>query len=185
MKNWLMYGLLLLAIVAASVFFVLKPAEQQVDMVDLPDKSTEYTYIEQFKAGPKTFLCKVRVETESSCHLFVSDDSEKSLVDLNLSVDYGYFEKKIVPSPDGTHIALIYEHEVLILDTETLTPKEVFKAPEGSSLGTYDGFPAFIPYVKWDNNEHIQVSIFNGYTPEPFGDEPAAVPSETLVVAIN
>lgn len=144
----------------------------------------EYCFDEEYRNSSHQFLCRVRPYTESGCALFVSDISGKSLTDIGVYIDYGLFERKILPSPNGKYLLLVQEHSAILLDTSSLAQKVIFQAPSGRALGTYDAFPAFIPYVKWVDNNRIQISIFNQDTQESYDNKPPATPLEVKMIQV-
>ena len=193
MNKYLISTIIILVVIRVGVFSLYKPTSSLTKNTTSNASSTQqsqssapkYGYTEQYKTASRVFLCQVRSGTESGCELFVSDSLGNDLKDLGLGVDYGDFNKKISPSPDGKNLLIILESRAIILNTATLTQKVLFQSPAGDTLGTYDAFPAFIPYVRWVSNTQIQISIFKQYTPEPYQNEPAAVPIETRTISIN
>ncbi|MDB5225240.1 MAG: hypothetical protein JWL87_192 [Candidatus Adlerbacteria bacterium] len=144
-----------------------------------------YDFQEQYKTASRVFLCRVRLYTESGCSLFVSDISGNDKRNLGIGIDYGDFSQKIQLSPDGGKLLVVLEHKAIVLDTVTLFQKIVLYASPGETLGTYNEFPAFIPYAKWVSDTQVQISIFKQDTPEPQDNQPAAVPLETRTISIN
>ena len=192
---WLMVGLVvIIGGVVAWWYFVQQPQPSTMPTSEstLNNSSgaqetseSEYAFDEQYRTDSKIFSCRVRRYTESGCALFVSDISGINLHDTGVYIDYGSFDKKILPSPNGKYLLLVQEDKAILLDISSLAQKMVFQAPAGDTLGTYDAFPAFIPYVKWIDNNRIQISIFKQYTPEPYDNEPPATPFEVKTIQVG
>jgi len=175
MSKYLIGVAVLIAI--ATVFFLFyKPVAAPVP---------NYTYSQIYKTKSKTFFCREMSGTESDCKLFVGDIAGKNLKDLSIDVDYGDFSKKILPSPDGKNLLITLEDKAIVLDTTAIAQKIILQAPVGDTLGTYDAFPAFIPYAKWLNDIQVQISIFKKDTQEPYGNDPAITPLEIKTITVN
>jgi hypothetical protein len=176
-KVWVA-GTVVLILVIGGVLFFYNSSQNSTS-------TSKYNFVQEYKTAINIFSCRVTARTESNCELFVSDASGNSSKDLGIDIDYGDFSKKIQASPDGKNLLIVLEHEAIVLNTATLAQKVILQAPAGEALGTYDAFPSFIPYAKWLSDTQIQISLFKQDTPEPYQNEPAAVPLETRTISID
>lgn len=148
--------------------------------------ATEDTYIykKQFETDSKIFYCATLAHTESSCRLHVSDIYRSHYENLGITLDYGSQKTGLLLSPDRKHVAVILEHEVIVISTDALERTMVAQTPVGMEFGLNTGFPSFVPYGRWIDANHLELELYSDGTMEPFDSEPPVPPIEKRIVSI-
>ncbi|MES2007198.1 MAG: DKNYY domain-containing protein [Patescibacteria group bacterium] len=148
----------------------------------IPVPDAQHAYKEIFKSSTYSFLCYVRLATESNCGLYAKKLSNGEVSNLHLTIDYGAADSgSFLVAPGGGAIAIILENKILSLNPTTAEQKLLVGAPVGKEFGVYSGFPSFMPKAKWLDATHLQYSLY----PEGTLDDSGTQPSETKTLEIK
>jgi len=88
-------------------------------------------------------------------------------------------------SPDRRYISLVSEQHIVVLDTESLTPKVVFEPAPGTLHGLLTAYPFFVPFVRWSAPDMLEVTIYSKDVYMPYPEEPMPASLEVRTITVR